>query len=81
MVVLDFGLVSELSELEHRVTRDGQLLGTPTYMAPEQALGRRAGPPPDSPENYGASAALEAASKAYEIWGARAVVQRLEARL
>ncbi|MEM9454848.1 MAG: protein kinase [Myxococcota bacterium] len=47
VVVLDFGLVSELSEPEKRVTRDRQVLGTPIYMAPEQARGERVGPAAD----------------------------------
>ncbi|MEM9454847.1 MAG: protein kinase [Myxococcota bacterium] len=47
VVVLDFGLVSELSEPDKRVTRDRQVLGTPVYMAPEQALGERVGPAAD----------------------------------
>ncbi len=37
VVVLDFGLVSELAEPDEGVSRDGQVLGTPAYMAPEQA--------------------------------------------
>jgi serine/threonine protein kinase len=41
VVVLDFGLVSELSDPDKGITRDGQLLGTPSYMAPEQATGQR----------------------------------------
>jgi serine/threonine protein kinase/tetratricopeptide (TPR) repeat protein len=37
VVVLDFGLVSELADPDEGVSRDGQVLGTPAYMAPEQA--------------------------------------------
>jgi serine/threonine protein kinase len=43
VVILDFGLVSELSDPDKGITRDGQLLGTPSYMAPEQATGQRVG--------------------------------------
>jgi serine/threonine protein kinase len=37
VVILDFGLVSELGNDDEGISRDGQLLGTPAYMAPEQA--------------------------------------------
>jgi hypothetical protein len=47
VVILDFGLVSELSEPDGAITRDSQILGTPSYMAPEQALGKRVGPAAD----------------------------------
>ena len=43
VVILDFGLVSELSDPDKGITKDGQLLGTPSYMAPEQATGQRVG--------------------------------------
>ncbi len=47
VVILDFGIIAEHNELDRGVTRDGQVLGTPAYMAPEQATGDRAGSPAD----------------------------------
>jgi serine/threonine protein kinase len=38
VVILDFGLVSEVGrDDDSGISRDGQMLGTPAYMAPEQA--------------------------------------------
>lgn len=48
VVILDFGLVTESSEDDASVTLDGQLLGTPLFMAPEQAMpGASVGRPAD----------------------------------
>ncbi len=54
--VSDFGLAHEI-EAESRMTISGMVLGTPSYMAPEQAEGRRdaIGPPTDV---YGLGAVL-----------------------
>lgn len=37
--VLDFGLSRLLDDFENNVTRDGQLVGSPAWMSPEQARG------------------------------------------
>jgi serine/threonine protein kinase len=37
--LLDFGLALEVTELTHRVTRAGAIIGTPDYLSPEQTRG------------------------------------------
>ncbi len=48
-VLTDFGLAKELGSQGAEVTRSGQVMGTPAFMAPEQAAGRveQVGPPAD----------------------------------
>ncbi|HVV86837.1 MAG TPA: serine/threonine-protein kinase [Kofleriaceae bacterium] len=53
--VLDFGLVRELVRPVGQGTREGVMLGTPAYMAPEQFLGADVGPAADV---YGLAATL-----------------------
>ncbi len=47
VVILDFGIISEIGDSDHGMTRDGQILGTPIYMPPERASGARGGPAAD----------------------------------
>jgi len=37
--IVDFGLAAAASSMDGRITKTGVLVGTPTYMAPEQARG------------------------------------------
>jgi WD40 repeat protein len=40
-LVADFGLAKRLAAVDGSITETGQVLGTPKYMAPEQAAGRK----------------------------------------
>src|SRR5208283_2638305 len=40
-LVTDFGLAKRLADTDRSLTEPGQVLGTPKYMAPEQAAGRK----------------------------------------
>jgi serine/threonine protein kinase len=55
--VMDFGLAKRIGETDSSTTRTGEILGTPSYMAPEQASGvvKQLGPPCDV---YGIGAIL-----------------------
>ncbi len=54
-LIADFGLATEVESRAARLTRSGQLLGTPSYIAPEQVSHRReAGGPPTDQYSLGA---------------------------
>jgi len=38
-IIMDFGLAAHIGEGDSSLTKTGQILGTPTYMAPEQTQG------------------------------------------
>lgn len=56
-LLLDFGLARDRGDRKHDLTRTGQVVGTPTYLAPEQ-LDARIGPVDARSDVYGLSAVL-----------------------
>ncbi len=46
-MVVDFGLAVRTDDQDGRITRTGEVFGSPSYMSPEQARGQPPGPPTD----------------------------------
>lgn len=75
-VLSDFGLARDLSDTRERLTRTGELLGTPAYMSPEQADGRP-GAVDRRSDVYGLGATLYAALTGRPPFEAPALIQLL----
>ena len=74
--VVDFGLARRL-EADGELTRSGAILGTPAYMAPEQAAGRR-GEVTTATDVYGLGAILYALLTGRAPFGGDSVIETLE---
>jgi tetratricopeptide (TPR) repeat protein len=74
--VTDFGLAKRLGEVEG-LTLSGAVLGTPSYMAPEQADGRR-GSVTIATDVYGLGAVLYAVLAGQAPFGGDSVLETLE---
>ncbi len=57
LFLMDFGLAGLLEQQDSRETRDGAVLGTPSYMAPEQAEGQTEAIGPEA-DQYSAAVVL-----------------------
>jgi tetratricopeptide (TPR) repeat protein/tRNA A-37 threonylcarbamoyl transferase component Bud32 len=73
--VTDFGLAKQV-EADSGLTRSGELVGTPSYMAPEQALGQR-GAVTTATDVYGLGAVLYALLTGHAPFQANTVLETL----
>jgi serine/threonine protein kinase/tetratricopeptide (TPR) repeat protein len=73
--VTDFGLAKQV-EADSGLTRSGELVGTPSYMAPEQALGQR-GAITTATDVYGLGAILYALLTGHAPFQGRTVLETL----
>ncbi len=71
VLVADFGVARAVSEVQEKLTATGMVVGTPTYMSPEQASGER--------ELDGRSDIFALALRALRAAGGRAAVSRADA--
>jgi tetratricopeptide (TPR) repeat protein/predicted Ser/Thr protein kinase len=75
--VTDFGLAKKV-EADIEFTRSGAILGTPAYMSPEQATGRR-GSITTATDVYGLGALLYALLTGHPPFGGDSVVETIDA--
>lgn len=76
--VTDFGLAKRVDDVDGEQTASGAILGTPAYMSPEQASGRR-GSITTATDVYGLGAILYALLTGRAPFGGESVVETLEA--